>query len=440
MPSIRYSNVDLDKITVQPPKKETSQAMGKSYKKAQYRYQFDKGENKLQIELCKVKFSRIRKSKKDNPDKYDSYYVFAEFDRSEPVMPTEPNPGCSEEERKDYEEKLAEYKQQYANYQGVVDCLKFLDDFHVKLGNLHVPHRGKNDNQYDKFFKPTTPVELDQSGFKALVNYDTDPISGDRVPEKNPTKSYNLLYGTNRDTGEHYEARFKYPDGTPIDWEILENANFEGYPVISYTNSFYGGGDITTQSRLISVVVTKVKEIEFNDNQQETINDLTGENPNVAKEVMEQANAIASLIAKRRGNKPKDTNLAASQIIGQTPLSDEQSSLNAQPQNLPPANTQSEVHQNTGMVQFPDTSQITNQPTSQTPSPPAEQINYDAVPQNQNIQLPTTQAPNNINEFMNAQYQQPAQMQQQPPQMQQPPQFSIPTMNQQFPNIDNIKP
>ena len=282
-PILKYTDVDLNKIKVLAPI-SGKYSVG-SFQKCAYKYAHAKNpDGSLRIEFCKVKCSQIRKSKNDKDDsteqdgqqkkKYDQYYLYVTFDLKDPEI------GSS-----------------------TTEFVKFLDKLHLKLGELHMPHKRKGADNLDKFFMvdaDTDHATLGQAIFASSIIWDTDLASGERYEENNPSKSFNLLYGHNKETGEEYKARFKYPDGTDIDWEILKNSNFEGYPVVNFSNSYYGGKDITTQTRIISMIITKITEVEYTDLQQDTIDMINKNDPNASKIVRDQVTSIANLLAQRK--------------------------------------------------------------------------------------------------------------------------------------------
>ena len=311
-PLIRYSDLDLEKVIVKTPVTKTYTAengTSGSYTKCEYAYASEQNsEGQLKIELCKVKCSPIRKSgekktsenNESNKKTYDSYYTFINFDINDPTTK---------------------------------ECLDVLDRLHMKLAKLHEPYRASG--QLKRFMNTSqTVVELNES-FKSLVKWEVDPISNIRYQDKNPTKACTLNYYTDPETKEVFKARFKTPAGEEIDWEILQNSNFEGYPVINFKNSFYSGKEVSTQSKLVSMVVTSITKVEYRDLQEETIKRINSEDPQAKEIVLDQISQIAKMINDRRKQKNKSDDAP----LTETPYSPTMTATNNATITFPPAVT-----------------------------------------------------------------------------------------------------
>lgn len=313
-PVIKYSDFDLNKLKVAAPEagSYTKEGVTGKFQKCQYTYDHERNPDaKVRIETCKVKSSRIIKDKEKPKEGYPQKYFVrfevpinaksAEATQTRQVQTVNPETG----EQEIIEEEVKRY-----NTQTSKEFAQFSDDFHLKLGGLHNPYRGNASNQIKAFYKTDDSATLNQTGFKHVINWEMDMINGVKDENVNPFKYCNVMYGFDKESGAVYRARFKRPSGEEVPWEVLENCEFDAYYVIHYRNSYFGGQAVSTQQTIVSGVITDIREIEYSDLQQETMDVINAEDPNASDHVRQQTEkmlAMLALRANKKGPSPVDS-------------------------------------------------------------------------------------------------------------------------------------
>lgn len=121
-------------------------------------------------------------------------------------------------------------------------------------------------------------------GFKNPTYRARDPVSSEYIEGASPTCFLKLFKRQNGST------LFTRPDGTPIDWRILQNAEVTFIPLIHFKR-IYVGSKPSLQSELKSAIVTSAVPQNSNSLQQSTMKRLMAMRPDLA-------NTVAAQIAK----------------------------------------------------------------------------------------------------------------------------------------------
>ena len=86
--------------------------------------------------------------------------------------------------------------------------------------------------------------------------------------------------------------------GNPIPWDLLIDAEVEGYPLIHYSHLYANGnGNASPQAKLVSMVVTSVEALGTQTRQTATIERIAASDPNAVMKLEEQ---IAALMAQKQ--------------------------------------------------------------------------------------------------------------------------------------------
>lgn len=302
MSMINFNELNVDHVEITPPQPKSYTAdngtTGSYFSSdISYRYGGTK-KDKFRLEMCEVTCSSIYKSG-DNKDKKKE-------EGQQNQQQTQTQQGQQDQntqEKKKYDKYYVKITFDHKNPQSMA-CAKKVDELHVQFAKLFSPHKGKW-----KHFSLTdsSSNDADNNGFKSLLRYTKDEMSGERYENSDPMQYYNLVYGRD-DKGNVYKTKFydlgkKDEEGNwirkpgPIEWEILQKSVMKGIPVVHYRSSYGNDGKLSIQSKLYSFVVTEIKEREYNIMQSSTIDRLLANSPDLSKSLDDQIAAMTGLIS-----------------------------------------------------------------------------------------------------------------------------------------------
>ncbi len=230
-------------------------------------------------------------------------------------------------------------------------CVEALALVHHRMANCIAHHRGIIGIPH---FSPENP---EATGFKGLVYWPFDKATAEVIQGKNPTQFHKLNKGT----------LFTDLNGSPIPWEVLIDADIEGYPLIHYSHVYSSGnGKATSQSRVASMVIMSVVPRNTQTRQTATIDRIVSNDPNAVNKLEEQ---IALLMSGRQDALAASAHPPQSAPQPQLTAPAQQLQLTAPQQPAPPQPAQQLAPQ----PQLTTPPQPVPQPQLTTPQQPAQQ-------------------------------------------------------------------
>ena len=135
------------------------------------------------------------------------------------------------------------------------------------------------------------------SGFKCPLKYARDKATGALIEGKNPTISLKLFTRGNAD--HTYRTLFTTPNGVPIDWDLLKEAEVKLIPLV-HIKQIYVGAVKSLQLEMKSAIITDIVARGKESVQTDTMMQLNEANP-------ELSNHVAQQLAKLMNDRIKPT-------------------------------------------------------------------------------------------------------------------------------------
>jgi hypothetical protein len=168
------------------------------------------------------------------------------------------------------------------------ECMEALESLHTRLAEMIGDVKGLI-KKFD--YKATDPVT---SGFKKLIYFQRDEVTGDVIPGRAPSMFLKLFSWGTGDTAT--STMFVDMDNKPIDKKLLSGVELKFIPLLQIRR-VRSAASITVNMEIKSAIVTSVKARNTESSQFSTLQALKDARPDLKNQVSSQ---LAKLTANRQ--------------------------------------------------------------------------------------------------------------------------------------------